>query len=587
VGLPFDHPVPAALKTRVSGFPLFAKLDSEAIDALLEVAEWFSLPGGAPLARKGDDDQAIFVVLAGCLGVYVSDAQGRAGLVAHIPAGETVGEMAVLSGEPHSASLLALRDSELLRIAKTDIERLLAAHPSLALSLMRLLIDRLRRTTRKAVQSIRPRTFALVPLQDGLPLERLSRALAHALERMGLRTGLVNPTASGQTSEWFHRFEAGHDIVLYEGDEPDGAWTQLCIRQADRVVLVASAERPVVHHEGRLGQAHSAPEIVLLHAGERMAGAALDIPEAQIQHQLRERRPADVERLARLLTGRGVGLVLAGGGARGFAHIGVIRALRESGMPIDLIGGASMGAIIGACLAMEWSDEEIDERMRRAFVASDPLSDLTWPLLSLLRGRKVERLLQENFGATRIEHLPVRYFCMTSDLTSGSAHAHHSGLLWRALQASVAIPGLLPPVVFDGHLHVDGGIMNNLPIDVMAGYARGPVIGVDVAGDARLDVPADYAEMPRLELLRRLRRGAPGLVHILMRTGTVGNEFHRRAARQYADLLLEPPLEGVGLRDWRNYDEAVAEGYAYTREMIERYGIPTGKSFYDRLQRAS
>jgi NTE family protein len=169
----FDQSVPSALRTRVAAFPLFATLDATAIDALLNVADWFSLPGGAALKREHDDDQAIFVVVTGCLGVYVPSEEGREALVAHIPAGETVGEMAVLSGEPHSASLIALRDTELLRIAKSDVETLLAEHASLARSLMRLLIDRLRRTTRKAVQSIRPRTFALVPLQPGLALDRL------------------------------------------------------------------------------------------------------------------------------------------------------------------------------------------------------------------------------------------------------------------------------------------------------------------------------------------------------------------------------------------------------------------------------
>jgi NTE family protein len=121
----------------------------------------------------------------------------------------------------------------------------------------------------------------------------------------------------------------------------------------------------------------------------------------------------------------------------------------------------------------------------------------------------------------------------------------------------------------------------------MAGYGRGPVVGVDVAGDARLEVPADYADLPRLDLLNRLCHGAPGLAHILMRTGTVGNEYQRREARQHADLLLEPPLEGVGLRDWQKYDSAVAEGYEYALRMIEQHGIPTGKSFYDRVARAS
>jgi len=220
-------------------------------------------------------------------------------------------------------------------------------------------------------------------------------------------------------------------------------------------------------------------------------------------------------------------------------------------------------------------------------VTSDPLSDYTFPLVALFRGRKVARLLHENFGDVHIEHMPIRYFCMTSDLTAGVPKAHRSGLLWRALQASVAIPGLLPPVVYDGHLHVDGGIMNNLPIDVMAQMGRGPVVGIDVAGDENMAAPdGDYGEAGLFERVRRLRSGAPGIVHILLRTGTVGNAYHRRAAQAQADLLIEPPLVGISLRDWQKFDRAVEEGYAYACRVIESEGLPTGKNAFDKLRTA-
>lgn len=576
-----DQSLALQLGQRIAGFPLFAGIEPSALDALLDVAEWFSLPGGAELVREGDNDRALFLVMTGCLGVYVPGATGVDMLVAHVPAGETVGEMSVLSGEPHSATIVALRDSELLRVSQQAVDRLIAQHPSLARSFMRLLIDRLRRTTRKAMGALRPRTFAFVPLQEGLDLTSLCWDLRTALRDYGLKVEIINPTAQGQVSDWFSRLEGEHDVVLYEGDEPDTPWTQLCIRQADRIVLVAAPERAIPLH-GTRGLAYgaaggrSAHEVVFLHSKGTLSPLAQSQAPTVLHHHVRMGVARDVARLARLLSGRAMGLVLAGGGARGFAHIGVVRALREAGMPVDLVGGASMGAIIAAGIAMEWDDPELKARVHRAFVETDPLSDFTLPFVALVRGRKVARLLRENFGEIPIEEMPIRYFCITSDLTEGNARVHTSGRLWRALQASVAIPGLLPPVVFDGHLHVDGGIMNNLPIDIMAAMGRGPVVGVDVAGDADLSLTGgDYTDVSLWETMRRMRRGAPGIVHILMRTGTVGNEFHRRAARALADLLIELPLAGVGLRDWQSFDRAVQEGYETASRAIERHGLPT------------
>src|SRR6185369_16563668 len=118
-------------------------------------------------------------------------------------------------------------------------------------------------------------------------------------------------------------------------------------------------------------------------------------PGAQLHHV---RHASDVERVARLLTGRSIGLVLSGGGARGFAHIGVVRALREAGMRIDSVGGTSIGAIIGAGVAADWSDEEMLEKYRIAFVAGRPLKDYTFPFVSLVSGRRVAHLLREAFG---------------------------------------------------------------------------------------------------------------------------------------------------------------------------------------------
>jgi NTE family protein len=574
---------PEALRQRLRSFPLLAELGDAALRRLLAEANWFGLPGGTLLPRDGENDHALFLVVTGCLGVFVDDENGAKRLVAHVPAGETVGEMSLISGEAHSAQLVALRDTELLRVGRRGFESLIARHPRVMLNLMRILVRRLGETTHQEAERTRPKTFAIVPLQEGLGSEAIERRLAEALNDMGSRAAVLESTAADETANWFNTFEAAHDIVFYRGDAPDSAWTHLCLRQADRVLLLARADRPLplkpLDMPAFKERATGLPQLLLLHPEGRAQGLpehfALRSGLFESHHHIRNGRTDDVRRLARFIAGRAVGLVLAGGGARGFAHIGVIKALMESGVPIDHLGGTSMGAIIAAGLACEWSLDELTARVHAAFVETNPLSDYTIPLIALVRGKRVSELLQEHFGPVRIEELPKPFFCVSSDLTTGRIHVHRSGPLWRALRASVALPGILPPVTHHGHLLVDGGVMNNLPVDVMKQQAGGPIIASDVTGEIDLRATDDrYGERPFWWLIAQRMRGNPSIVSILMRSGTVGSEAQRRLVREQADFLFEPPLLDVGMRDWQKFDRAVAEGYAHAMMMIEKHGVP-------------
>jgi NTE family protein len=326
-------------------------------------------------------------------------------------------------------------------------------------------------------------------------------------------------------------------------------------------------------------RASGLPELLLLHPDGLTRGLpehfALKSGLFESHHHVREGVHEDVRRLARFVSGRAVGLVLAGGGARGFAHIGILKALAEAHVPIDQLGGTSMGALVAAGIAAEWSVDELTSRIRTAFVETNPLSDFTIPLIALFRGRKVSHLLRDNFGETRIEELPKPFFCVSSDLTSGRIHVHRAGALWRALRASVALPGILPPVTHHGHLLVDGGVMNNLPVDVMAQNSHGPIIGSDVTGEIDLHASDDrYGERPLWWLIGQRMRGTPSIISILMRSGTVGSEAQRRLVREQVDYLFEPPLEDVGLRDWHAFDRAIAEGYAHAMSVMEKKGVP-------------
>ena len=576
---------PEELRARLRAFPLLDNVGEAAFRALLSEANWFALPGGTLLDREGENDSALFLVVTGSLGVFVEDAQGGRRMVSHVPAGETVGEMSLIAGSTgHSAQIVALRDTELLRISPSGFETLVARHPRVMMNITRFLVRRLQNATRQA-DTARPRTFAIVPLQDGLSSVGIAHRLADALHAMGSRAAVLDVGAADQDAEWFNTFEQCHDVVFYRGDAPDSAWTQMCLRQADRIFLMARADRPLparpLDLPGFKTRAAGLPELLLL----QPESGPLRLPDHfsartglfEGHHHVREGHGRDVARLARFIAGRAVGLVLAGGGARGFAHIGIIRALMEAQIPFDRLGGTSMGAIIAAGLAQEWGVEELTERMRAVFVNDNPLSDFTLPLIALLKGKKVSTKLREHFGSLCIEEMPRSFFAVSSDLTMGRIHVHREGRLWRALRASVALPGIMPPVTYKGHLLVDGGVMNNLPVDVMREQAptAGPIIACDITGEIDLKIGDErYGEQPWWRLLWHRMKGNPSILSILMRSGTVGSEAQRRVVREQCDYLIEPPLPTIGLGDWKKFDQAIREGYDATRACLDRNPPP-------------
>jgi NTE family protein len=586
----YSDPVfPDSLHQRLKSFSILADVGDQALRRLLAEADWFGLPGGTQLPRDGENARAVFLVVTGSLGVFVDEENAAKRLVATIPAGETVGEMSLLTGESHSATLVALRDTELLRLGPKAFEMLLTRYPRVMLNLLKVVVRRLRETTRGGHQRSRPKTFAIVPLQRGLADNPVGRTLASILANMGAKAAMLDKSSSEQPTDWFNRFEAEHDVVFYQGDQPDSTWSQFCLRQADRVLLIARADRNLPLHpfERRYFKRETSapPELLLVHPGDASHRGVPEHIELRrdlfgTHHHLRAGNTSDLKRLARFIAGSAVSVVLAGGGARGFAHIGVLKALKEAGVPFDYVGGTSMGGIVAAGIAMEWDIDELSERVRDAFVDNKPLSDFTFPLIALFRGAKVSALLQKHFGETRIEDLAKPYFCVSSDLTSGRDYVHRTGLLWRALRASVALPGILPPVTEGGHLLVDGGVMNNLPVDVMAAEARGPIIAVDVAGEIDLHAEDDrYGERSIFSLIGQRMRGSPSIISILMRAGTVGSDLQRRSVRAQADFLFEPPLDGVGMRDWKSFEQTIAQGYSHAMLEIEKHGVPLSDSW--------
>jgi NTE family protein len=412
----------------------------------------------------------------------------------------------------------------------------------------------------------------------------LARRLARSSLDAGIKAAAFDRMTVGREPDWIGRAEADNDLVLLAARHDEDDWLALCRRQVDRILLFGRSDTAPPPDCALCSseplQSSQLVDLVL----ERPAGSQSRFGQTWLlaTHAARLFHVDDcgggVDRLARILNGTSIGLALSGGGARAFAHVGVIRALREAGIEIDLVCGTSMGAIVGAGLASGWDNGELDERMRAAFVTSSPLDDIALPIVAMTRGRKVEARLAEHFGDVDIADLDLPYFCVSANLTSGHHHSHDRGPLARALRASISLPGVLPPVIDNGQVLVDGGVLRNLPTDLLRARHDGTVIGSDVSRAAGLS-PEDV--MPPASWWRWFTSGAwrrgPPIVSILMRTATISAGTEIAFARNAADLYVMPDTGMIEIRDWRSYPQAVEAGYVAMRDALEKLDVPVAK----------
>ncbi len=553
----------------------------------------FALPGGKRLFQPGDPADVFYMLRSGRLAV-TRQHEGRAPQVlGFIRPGEPVGEMALIVGGEHSATAVALRDSWILALPRELFMLEARRRPGVMGELASLAVTRSRQLLHAGAGSERggssaasePSVFGLTSLMPEAPARPLAERLAQRLRAEGRTVAVVGAEGLAMTAEQGSAMEEAHDLVLMAAEADETEWRAVCDRQVDQQMLVGRAGlRPPASASGHPCDGEPRREgrnvdLILLHPHDGYYGrdgqAWVDAVGAQRLFHQRDGAPSDLARLARVITGTSVGLVLSGGGARAYAHIGAVRAMREMGHPIDFIGGASMGAIIGAGVAMGWDDRELDERMRASFVDSSPVGDISFPMISMSGGKRVRMRLREQFGEREFADLELPFFCVSSNLTTGLPRVHRSGRVHRALRASSALPGVLPPVIEDGDVLVDGGILRNLPTDVMRETQRGPVIGIDVALTDELNAD-DVARPPSLWkwIASGMWRKGPPIVALLIRSATVTTHREFAAAREASDLLITPMIEGVDLQDWKAYAPAVEAGYRAMNEALEGLDMP-------------
>ena len=471
------------LRTALSTSHVFGALAPDVLADLAGSLEIENVEGGNLILREGDVAESMLIVISGRLRVSRSNSDGSLRLYNEVSPGETVGEAGMILQQRRFADVTALRDSTIAVLRRLPFEDLLKRHPvALNRVFAQAVYHQLRHTPHRAEHG-HAHAFVVIPLHEVSNGFELAQHLTEALSHIG-KALLVDANLSQAHS--LDTLEGEFDYLIYHTDGQDSAWTRRAVRQADQVIYVAanqeSPKTALIEQKlaSEPGFSMKRQHLALLHPSNSTLPGDL---ATWRQHRtlervypLRSNHPNDFSRLARFLTGQAVGLVLGGGGARGFAHLGVLKALQEHRIPVDIIGGNSMGALIGAQYAKGIALDDIREQtLRFALGGERP----TLPLISLLSGKRVERDLRKLFGDQHIEQLWTPYFAAACNLSQACTTVQESGSIWHAVLASNSPAGLLPPVLREGDLLVDGAILDNVPVLAIGYPLFGGFCGVD------------------------------------------------------------------------------------------------------------
>lgn len=597
-----EQPSESSLQFLRSG-TVFSKLPPRLFDLVASEFEWVSFDQGEILFSEGDESDRFFFVVHGRLAITRRAGNGKETLLGWVRPGESVGELALLDGHARSATVRASRATVTMSVPRQKYEALTARVPECLAVLNHLLARRVRQVIMAGREDTSAADIlAVVAASRDAPLAEFCVRLCRALEKEGpvlhlsaarlkavlgedAEAAVLNVEQRGKLLTWLNGQEVRHRFIILEADIDGTVWTARCLRHADEILLVARATAQPGQHvvQGSVGRPEQngferPRRLVLIHDDgvRRPSGTIgwLDALRVAEHHHVRFGVAEDMERLGRFVRRRPVSLVLAGGAALGFAHIGVLHALSEAGIPIDLVCGTSMGAIVSGQVAMGMSWEEVCRETRRHF-RGNSIYDATLPVVSFFKAKRMDARLEAMVADARIEDLWVKFFCVSSNLTNAAPEIHERGSLKRAMRASAAIPGLFPPIrKANGELLVDGALLNNLPADLAAARNGGSVIAVNViptvdqvtTGGYREGASALQALLTRMKTDARAR--SPTIVDLLLRGIFLPTVSAAGRIRAEASLYIEPPLGRFGLLNTKHFDEIVATGYDAATETL-------------------
>ena len=568
-----------ALVALLRKVPLFAELSDAALKTVCKLSRVESLARGAVLIEQGDKSDSLYVVVRGRFLVQADDR-----LIAEIKEGEPIGELAFFTGEPRTATVVAGRNSQVLIFDRASYDKVVQQTPQIANDLLAAISARLVKATAKAptLRPQIPKSVVFMPIgnqaiSNGF-VEQLKAAIG---TKAGWRVVTLLDAGEGardnetELDQWLQGVQEDSENVVLVVDNPTEnlSWYKAAIANGDNVFLVggmaSSAEGvPAITGLERAIfsdalQANTQLVVVRDAHAEPIKNTKMLLSERPValHHHVALDRLEDFERLSRFVRGKAIGLVMSGGGAFGTAHLGAIKAMQEQGYVFDMVGGTSIGAAMASVLALGMETSDAIEKCEQVFLKSKTLNRMTVPLYSFIDSVALDEQLKQHIGEVDIEDAPLNFFSVATSLSSNDVSVIRTGPLWKAVRASTSLPGVFPPLVTDdGEVLIDGGLLDNVPIDVMRSLKVGPnvVFNFKQLKDWRVktayeDLPGRWALLAQtLRLSRKKRPRFPRIASILTRSMIVSARRLMDQTDTTGDVVINLlPLPGMGFLEWK------------------------------------
>ncbi|TVR77474.1 MAG: hypothetical protein EA409_11725 [Saprospirales bacterium] len=582
---------------------IFGGVDSMVIEEFADELEWMELKAGSVLLREGERTDSLFFVISGRLVATRIDHKLEQKRLGDIIRGETIGEMALLTNEPRFATVTAIRDSILVQLSKATFSKVINKYPEVIVNISRTIVDRLKKV--QVAKEGAPVNLCFVPIHEFEETHSVIRSLyeytgqrrktalltrALASKDLGLEPEKLNQQAGDiykRLAAWLYDEEIENDFTFFVCESNTRHWNTIGIRQADHVILVGdSTRRPDLTGMDELVKINSSTRcsLLLIHPSDtdypRNTDKWLAIrPWVKNNYHLKLGEAGAIGRISRLLTDRGIGVVFAGGGAKGFSHVGILKAMKEYGLQMDMVGGASVGSVVAGCAAM---NQPIDfmTRVNRLQAHYNPFKDLNFlPYYSLVLGKRMKKMLimgLEEFtgdAAFKMEDLWLPMYAVAANYSRAKEEIFTKGELFTAMLASSAIPGVMPPIIYNNEILVDGGTMNNFPVDIMRKRLADKVIGIDFFFEKSR--PIQKEEFPggfdivKNKLAGKGNKGLPRIGSIILNSTLLASTAKRHEAIEMLDLHFNPDLLQFGISEVKNFDKIVQIGYEYAINLLE------------------
>ncbi len=569
---------------------LFSDVSADVLLSLAQQMELITINSGDILIEKGEIGDCLYILAHGRMRVYADKITEKP--IGEVGVGDVVGELALLADTPRTATVRAVRDCTLIKISRTLFKTLVEQHPNSAMKIISTCVKRFLPNHSEKKHHIK--TLAIMPCQNAVETQQVTEKLQKALSEYA-RVNVVSGSQDGidqlmqkpnaQIQDQLNSAEQQFDITLYVADHDCTAWTMQCIRQADKILLVSmsnsfasSDAEKFVHKQKNI----IAEKILLIVHNEntKLPQNTRDlIQKKPCDQHFHAAKNKDYERLARFLLGKAICVVLSGGGIRGLAHHGLVKAFEERNIPIDMVAGTSFGALMAMAVAKGMNQVEMNQAWSKLVKKIDKVVDLTFPISAISSGKVLHQLLTEIFPAVLdVEDLWLPAFSVATNISDFSVNELRTGPVWRAIRASLSIPGIFPPIIDDGDLLVDGASLNNLPVDLMHLVSNDGTVIASVASSipAKQTFTGSDSGISGWRILldsitNNKKSVMPNIAEVLVNSSLVASTRHELEMKSIADFTFNLKTDEFKLLDIENWEKIRDRGYeSVCKELDEK-----------------